>query len=966
MSRATGRGVFVAVLLLAVLPTRAAEVADLVGKTVVAVQLFRDGQPLHDRSTLALVETREGQPLSMRQVRESEIHLVNQREYAGVRVFATEDPGGVVLRYDLISLQAAVDIDVRGALGRSREELLDLITRRFGRRSEADQVSAVVTFLEELYRSSGRFAARITPLAGAPGSGLVFEIDQGPAARINRIDLRGVADDDRSGVLARLGLEVGAVYDPVTVESRLAEYEADMRSSRYYEASFRHDVTPSPDGHSVDLVIHIQTGSHVTLRFAVDGSDAVAMESDPVPDLRVDELVPVAREGSVDEDLLEDSSLRVETGLRRLGYRNAVVRHTRQNQPGELSIVFTVDRGPQYRVADIQFYGQQILTIAELRALFGVARGAPLVIADIEAGVRALRRRYAQDGYRDIQVTPIPDEHETPDGVQVIPVSYTVEIIEGPRTTVGAVSFVGYTELTDEAELRTLVVSARGEAFYLPLVEADVDAVRAHYLNDGYETVQVTLDPSFDESGATVDLTFAIREGPQVVVEHVLLVGNRRIADFTILDELSLRPGEPWGRDDEDESRRRLTALGLFRGVDISRLSHGAGNRRDVVIVVEEAPATRVGYGGGLEVSQRLRASEGGAAAEQLEFAPRGFFQIGRSNLWGKNRSIDLFTRVSVRRKDEADADMPRSSLGFNEYRVLLNYREPRAFGQLGDLSVSGFIEQAIRPSFDLFSRGVNAELYRAIGLTMTGRVGYTYGQNRVTNAQLQPEDVPLVDRLFPTVTLSSFSGGLIRDTRDDPLDPTGGALLGIDGRAAFRSIGSEVGFAKTTLQGFFYHQLLGEVVFAAGARFGLARGFDLQFEDQAVSIQELPASERFFAGGDTTVRGFALDRLGDGPTIDENGFPTGGNALIVLNSELRVPVTGALQVVGFLDAGNVFDRVSNLRLGAIRGSAGFGVRYRSPLGPIRVDLGFKLDRQEFAGEPERLTALHLSIGQAF
>ena len=130
--------------------------------------------------------------------------------------------------------------------------------------------------------------------------------------------------------------------------------------------------------------------------------------------------------------------------------------------------------------------------------------------------------------------------------------------------------------------------------------------------------------------------------------------------------------------------------------------------------------------------------------------------------------------------------------------------------------------------------------------------------------------------------------------------------------------------------------------------------------------VQQLPASERFFAGGDTTVRGFALDRLGDGPTIDENGFPLGGNALIVLNSELRVPVTGALQVVGFLDAGNVFDRVGNLRLSAIRGSAGFGVRYRSPLGPIRVDLGFKLDRQEFAGEPERLTALHLSIGQAF
>ena len=120
-----------------------------------------------------------------------------------------------------------------------------------------------------------------------------------------------------------------------------------------------------------------------------------------------------------------------------------------------------------------------------------------------------------------------------------------------------------------------------------------------------------------------------------------------------------------------------------------------------------------------------------------------------------------------------------------------------------------------------------------------------------------------------------------------------------------------------------------------------------------------MPAETRLCAG-------FALDRLGDDTTIDGNGFPTGGNAMIVLNSELRVPVARALQVVGFLDAGNVFDRVSNLRLGRIRGGAGFGVRYLSPVGPIRVDLGFKLDRREFAGERERLTALHVSIGQAF
>ena len=945
--------------MLAASTTRAADVADLVGRAVVEVQVFRDGQPIQDRSTLDLVETRTGQPLSVRQVRESVTHLFSLGAFADVRVSATVDPGGVHLRYDLIPLQAAVDVEVRGSLGRPRQALLELIARRFGRTVRPDQIGDAVTFLEALYRESGRYVARITPDTGPAGNRLVFEIDQGPAARISRIDLRGVPDDGRDGVLARLGLAVGAVYDPVDVETRLAEYEADVRARRYYEARFRHEVTPSPDGRTVDLVVDVQTGSPVTILFSLDGGPPVAMESDPVPDVRVAELVPVAREGSVDEDLLEDSSLRVETRLRQLGYRNVRVTHRRLDQPGELSIVFTVDRGPEYRVVEVRFEGNRE-PVAELRTLFGVAVAMPLVMADVEAGVAALTARYRQLGHRAVQVTWAVLERETPDADDpsaMVPVSLAVEVVEGPRTTVGAVVFDGNTAFS-AAELRTVVASAPGRPYSAPLVAADVDAVRAHYLNEGYETVQVTVDPGFDESGTTADVTFVVQEGAQVLVDHVLVVGNRQIAASTVRAELALRPGEPLGLDEVDETRRRLTALGLFRRIQIREFSHGDGNRRDVVIMVEEAPATRVGYGGGLELSQRLRATEGGVAGEQLELAPRGFFEIGRRNLWGKNRSIDLFTRVSVRRTDDADAEVPQSSLGFNEYRVLLNYREPRVFGRSGDLFASGFVEQVIRPSFDLFSRGVNAELRRAIGLTMTGSVGYAYGQNRVTNRQTPDEEQPLVDRLFEKFTLSSVSSGLVRDTRDDPLDPTSGSLVGVDGEMALRGIGSEVGFAKTTFQGFLYRQLPRDLVFAAGARLGLGRGF--------AEVEDLPASERFFAGGDTTVRGFALDRLGDDPTIDENGFPIGGNALIVLNSELRVPVIGALQVVGFLDAGNVFNRVSNIRLGRIRGSAGFGIRYRSPVGPIRVDLGFKMDRREFADEQERLTALHVSIGQAF
>jgi outer membrane protein insertion porin family len=163
-------------------------------------------------------------------------------------------------------------------------------------------------------------------------------------------------------------------------------------------------------------------------------------------------------------------------------------------------------------------------------------------------------------------------------------------------------------------------------------------------------------------------------------------------------------------------------------------------------------------------------------------------------------------------------------------------------------------------------------------------------------------------------------------------------------------------------------------VVFAAGARLGLAAGFArtvtrIGHDGNPIVevVDDLPASERFFAGGDTTVRGFSLDQLGTPATLDENGFPLGGNAVVILNAELRLPVWRDLGAVTFVDAGNVFARVPDLAFGDLRATAGFGLRYRSPIGPLRVDLGFKLDPRALpGGQQEKRTALHISLGQAF
>ncbi len=332
-----------------------------------------------------------------------------------------------------------------------------------------------------------------------------------------------------------------------------------------------------------------------------------------------------------------------------------------------------------------------------------------------------------------------------------------------------------------------------------------------------------------------------------------------------------------------------------------------------------------------------------------------------------------------------AEGEEEPTGYTLRDYRLLGTYRLPRILGTSNDLLVTGFLEQGLRSSFNFTRRGARAELTRRLTreLSFSGR--YVIERAKLFEQRLDPEDKPLIDRLFPQVRLSTLSAALIRDTRDDPLTPTRGALLGWDNDVAARAIGSEIGFVKSFAQGFFYRRLPGRkaTIFAAGARLGLARGFAREVplldengdpvldDDGEPTIQvvtDVPASERFFAGGDTSVRGYALDRLGiPFETIDINGFPTGGNAVLVVNAELRVPVIGGLGAVGFMDAGQVFNRVSDFDFRQIKPTAGLGLRYQSPIGPIRIDLGFKLDRGILpTGEQERLTELHISLGQAF
>ena len=947
--------------------------AAYVGKPVVSIAIVVEGHPSTDPSLLEGVQVKTGRPLDMADVRETMTHLYTLGRFEDVQVEAESAPGGVALTILLDPIHVVTRVEFHGTPGLSEGLLRDRMTERFGATPALARSAEVASGLTQFYAERGYLQASVVPappvLRHDPESAtLVFDVTAGPQVRIRTTRVTGSPLETATQVEERLHIAAGAPYQPGDLHDRITTYLAWMRHKGYYEAAAR-DLPPvfNGDRSEVDLTVDVEPGPLVTVQFT----------GDPLPSDKRSELVPIEREGSVDQDLLEDAAHRITDYLQQQGYWKAeVAPPVRKEENGSLTIVFDVQRGALFRVAPggVEVTGMTVLTTEEFRPyLKTLLEGEPFVASKMSAIEGAIKQEYLKRGFATVAVQSQPNQI----GPNIVQPAIVVK--EGPLVRVGAVTVRG-NDKVKTADLLNPIGVKTGVPYYGPDVAGARDQMVEQYLNQGFQSVDVTVvrpEPVVDGATARADVVFQVREGAQTRVEHIFITGNVKTKLAVIQRELRIREGEPLGQEELTETRRNLAALGLFRRIQISTVSHGDPGRSDVIVSVEESQQTTIDYGGGLQVEHILRANdvEGGAPIERYEAAPRGFFEIGRRNIGGKNRSMNLYTRFALRPNSNEPATVPvapgddagSSPFGFSEYRVVGTYREPKALGNYGDLTGTAAIEQGVRTGFNFVRKGMNAELTHRVSPTVRASGQYAFTTTRIFDEVLVGDDQLSVDRVFSQVRLSSFSGALSRDTRDDLLAPQRGTLLSADATLASRIFGSEVGFIKLFLQGFVYRNLgHPNLVFAAGARLGAARARQEVVDGELV--QDLPASERFYAGGDTTIRGFARDSVGTPETLTADGFPKGGNAEIVLNAELRTPLKGPIGAVVFVDSGNVFARPSDVDLSKLRASLGFGARYRSPFGPIRIDFGFPVDRR-FVGDTttlEQRYQIHFSFGHAF
>jgi outer membrane protein assembly factor BamA len=724
-------------------------------------------------------------------------------------------------------------------------------------------------------------------------------------------------------------------------------------------------------------------------------------------------LVPIYQEASVDTDLLEEGKRNLRERMERQGYFDANVDYTvtsggvaPSNQelgPKQENIVYKIDRGIRYKGLDIQITGNHYFSSSLLRSRLSITPNSLFVRPHfsrrmLDADAISMKNLYAANGFLSAAVTATTSNENKQKGGNL---QVHFEINEGKQTLISSLKIEGMKAISED-EIRGVLGSLPGQPYSEISISSDRDNVLALYFNQGFPNAtfawsvepddsktatestdgsagHVTGDNSKDPTGGLpieraqpMKLIYKIQEGPQVFVSRILLAGYYRTRPNVIQREVKLEAGQPLREGDVVESQQKLYNLGVFNRVTVSaQNTNGTDPNKDVVVLVEEAKRYTIAYGGGFE-AQRL-ASTTDPTGGEVQASPRGIFEIAKQNFTGRADSLSLKLRGST-----------------IEGRALLAYSVPRPF-DIKNLSfqATAYIEktQDINTFTQTRYEG-NLQVTDQLSPRSSLLIRYAFRKVALSNLNIPPQEVPLFNQ--PTL-VSEFSGTWYRDTRDNPADATKGSFNTADFSVAGTAIGSSASFIRVFFQNSTYRPINRNWSFARSLRIGFLQPYastvSLTFPAQTSTppVQVIPLPERLYGGGGTSLRGFALNQAG--PRDSLTGFPVGGQAMLILNQELRFPlkipfVESKLGGAFFYDGGNVYSRLSRITLrwkppvpvlqpaypGQTPGrfnpeqcefnctnelnyfshTVGFGLRYATPVGPIRIDMGYEINQPDF------------------
>lgn len=877
-----------------------------------------------------------GGPLGDEVIRRTLRNLQASGQVAEAAVYSRPDPerpGEVVAVIALWPEVVVRSVTIAGETGLPLGRLRSRLVQREGEPLSEGRLIQGVYRLQDLYRDNGYFSAdvRLRLAAGETPHqvDVVYRVESGSRARIGSVDLEGnLGPFDARQLAQQLAVGPGASYDGRALAEDANRLRRWMVSQDQRQARVEGPVETRRDG-EVDLSYQVEAGPRVEVEIL--GGDRKKLESRG--------LLPFLDEDGYDQALLVRAQDRLRRYYQQKGHYQVQVETHEEGRGDLLRAVVGIEPGPELVLRSLRFAGNEAFGEDRLRKLTATqprSRWVPgsghLVDEVLEADLENLRSFYALQGYWQAQVGPaeIETDLEQRSLDVVIPVS------EGPRRRVASLVIEGGSELPPDVLPEELPLE-EGGPFHPRRVEDTVEQLRLAYQAAGYEWVQIS--PQLEWLDDTlVEVTLRVLEGPRMLLDRLVLRGNQKTRPEVLRRAVGLETGEPVSRQRLLEVERDLARLGIFSRVDV-RLSAGevGGNDRDVVVQVREGRSRRLSYGLGYDSDDGVR----------------GLLGFSHRNLFGRALTLQMDARLSERDQ---------------RYRLLLQQPFLGSWNVPVIYSLFRFDEN--RQSFDQLSRGVRVEAFR---ISADRRLGLVTDFRRI---RLENVEGPLdrIERQDREIEITSIIPSVLLDHRDDPFDPTRGWSTSVQLQYAFPAFSTDAHFFKLFVQQTQQYPLGRAGVVAASLRVGAIEPVGARLAEvplaEGGTDNPVPIGERFFAGGRTTHRAFGRDLLGiTGETriADTTGgrvdlLPAGGNGLLLANLEYRFPVVGALGGTLFADAGNVWRDWRDVDLSQVRYGVGVGLRYGSPIGPIRLEIGFKLEREPGESSSE----VHLTFGNPF
>ncbi len=934
-----------------------------------------------------LVEQKPGQPLDRRKVRSSIQQLFATGRFANLQVEAEQRPDAqVTLVFVAEGNYFVGNMTLEGAPKRpTAAQLLDSSKLTLGELFTPEKLETSFQRMKDVLADNGYYQAEVTvQKIEHPETQQVelhFHVLPGRPATVGQVTIQGSPGYSPEEVRNLAHLHSG---DQVSVD-RLTKALQHLRKKFQKEHRLEAQIAVSnriyhADNNTLDYVFNIVRGPTVDIHVEGAGLSQGTLKK----------LVPVFEEYAVDDDLLNEGRRNLRNYFQTRGYFDAEVNVQREPQPEQdhLHVVYLVNRGARHKLTDLgitiqpaparpgRYYDPEDLRERMQVQPAGILLSHGRFSQDMLArDVHTIENLYHSQGFQQVKVSSdVQDNYKgEKDRMAVF-----VRVEEGPQTLVGNLHIVGNQSFSQQ-ELPILSTEA-GQPFSDANLASDRDSILNFYFNNGFPDVEFDVATKALPDNR-VDVTYTIGEGGRVFVDRVLTSGLHYTHPWVVTRDMKVRGGDPLSQENLYLSQAAFYDLGIFNEVNMAvQNPEGRAKYKDVIFQFQEAKRWTFNYGLGLEIQT---GSPANTPSGRTGASPRVSFDVNRINFRGREHTLTFHSHVGrLQQRGSISYDAPRwFNIPFLRLTFTVLYDNSLNVQTFSSERFEGAVqaEQTVTRRFD--GQPVTTLLWR-----------FNYRRVRATNLNVAVEQIP---QLSQPVRLGMPSLTYIRDKRDNPIDARKGNYNTFDGGYASAALGSQlcvpppgpglpappctpVSFGRMVVQNATYQP------FGRKGRFVFARSTRIGIEEPTGNTTIIPLPERFLAGGGSTLRGFGLNQAG--PRDPSTGFPVGGGAMFVNNLEMRFPPVTLpffqdnLSFVTFLDSGNVFDRATDMfnnllrwnqkdrqacrslastpppppssnvtcDLNYISHAIGLGVRYRTPVGPVRVDFGYNLNPPTF------------------